>query len=73
MLDDITTYYNNDSNEPLRHGYKRKHAVEIEVIAQCEVCGTYLTSDCEILIERGKPVCGSECQTELIKLMEDGL
>lgn len=73
MLPDITQYYNNESNEPLRHSYKRKSLeVEIEVLGECLICGTLLTGECEIVVSGGETFCSNNHVDEYEQMKKDG-
>ena len=65
LLPDITQYYSNESNEPLRYGYKRK---KVDRVIECRTCKTILTSD-DFVIDR--MFCCVECEIEFFKEDEE--
>ncbi len=71
-LPDITQYYSNESSEPLRHSYKRKPLeVEIEILGECMICESLLTSECEIVVGDGEIFCSEYHFKEYLKMKED--
>jgi hypothetical protein len=70
MMPDITEYYRNDDNEPVRHGYKRRHEPGPQIIAQCYTCGEYLTTGSEVLVDNLQDFCSKECVDDYNKTME---
>lgn len=73
LLPDITQYYGNESNEPLRHSYKRKPLeVVIEILCECLVCGVKLTSECEIIVGDSETFCSEYHKSEYKQMKKDG-
>lgn len=70
MLDDITEYYLNETEEIPHNQYKRKPLPQI--LGECHLCGTLLDDECEIVVNGNYTFCSTEHMEEYKKLVENG-
>lgn len=70
MLDDISTYYNNDSEYFSEDQYKRKALPQI--LGECHLCGVLLDDECEIVVDGNDTYCSEQHKNEFTELREGG-